>query len=147
MAACAPRAELPGEPFGATATELLQAVNAERARGAVCGGSRFAPAPRLALERRLTRAAELHTHDMLTNGFLGHVGTDGSTVGQRATRQGYAWWAVGENVAMGYGSVQDVMQAWMESPSHCSALMEPSFTELGGAEQGGFWTLVFGQPR
>src|SRR5690606_3913802 len=124
------------EAYGATATQLLASVNQERDRGAVCGDQRFAPAPPLSLEPRLVAAAAVHSSDMRRNDFMGHGGTDGSTVGVRVTRQGYEWREVAENVAFGYEAVDAVMAGWMNSPGHCRAIMAPNYRELGLAQDG-----------
>lgn len=137
----------PAPVFGETATHLLQAVNQERRVGATCGPERFPAAAPLTLEARLVRAADAHTTDMVRNGFFSHTGADGSSVGQRVTRQGYAWRAVGENIAYGQRSVEQVVSAWMASPGHCRAIMSGEFQELGAARVENHWTLVFGTPR
>lgn len=137
----------PGAPFDEVAVELLQRVNHERSRGAVCGDTRFAPAPPVRLEERLVRAAAKHSEDMRVHGSMSHAGSDGSTVGARVTREGYAWRVVAENVAWGYRTPEAVMQGWMNSPGHCAAVMGASYSELGAAEDGTYWTLVFAEPR
>jgi uncharacterized protein YkwD len=144
LAACAPA---PRAAFGPLATELSAAVNQQRRAGATCGGNRIRPAPPLRLEQRLIRTAELHTADMVTNGYFSHTGTGGTSVGQRVTRQGYGWRAVGENIAWGQRSVDQVVAAWMASPGHCTAIMSGDFQELGAARVADHWTLVFAAPR
>jgi uncharacterized protein YkwD len=157
-AACAPRSADPPQQslpqpsptavtFNETARGLLAAVNRERSAGATCAAERFHPASALRLEARLIRTAELHTTDMVKNSFFSHTGSDGSSVSQRVTRQGYEWRAVGENIAYGQRSVEQVVEAWMNSPSHCRAIMDSEFTELGAARVENHWTLVFGTPR
>jgi hypothetical protein len=69
---------------------------------------------------------------------------------------GYAYLAVGENLAMGdFVSSKDVVRAWMESPGHRANILSPTYTELGIA--GGksvykgrtIWMVVqsFGLPK
>ncbi len=58
----------------------------------------IAPAPPLAMNAQLTIAARLHSLDMFTNAFQEHVGSDGRTLGQRATAAGYLWTLLGENI-------------------------------------------------
>jgi len=60
--------------------------------------SAIAAAPPLAMNAQLLAAARLHSGDMFTNQFQGHNGSDGSTLGQRATAQGYPWSSLAENV-------------------------------------------------
>ena len=38
---------------------------------------------------------------------------------------------VGENIAAGQRSAQEVVQAWMDSPGHRANIMNPKFEELG----------------
>ncbi len=58
----------------------------------------IAPAPPLAMNAQLTLAARRHSLDMFTNAFQEHVGSDGRTLGQRATAAGYLWTQLGENI-------------------------------------------------
>lgn len=156
LAACAPRSLTADEPrisdqpqitFNATATSLLSAVNEARRSGANCSADYYPPVSSLSLEPRLVRTAQLHTADMVSKAYFSHTGSDGSSVSQRVSRQGYEWRAVGENIAYGQRSVEQVVEAWMNSPSHCRAIMDSEFTELGAARVEDHWTLVFGTPR
>lgn len=137
----------PVDPPSAEWSAMLGAVNALRAEGRSCGGDYFAPAPPLAWNGRLEAAADVHTGDMAAHDHFNHVGTDGSTVGDRVSREGYAWRRVGENIARYQDSVEDVVSDWAESPGHCANLMDPSFAEFGAAERELYWTQVFGRPR
>lgn len=78
---------------------------------------------------------------------MSHEGSDGSGLGQRVTREGYAWSAVGENVAHGHRSASHVMTDWLDSPGHCANIMHPAFTEFGAGEVNHYWTQVFARPR
>ena len=126
---------------------MLAAVNALRAEGRQCGDTYFAPTAPLVWNGRLGAAAEMHTDDMAEHEHFDHVGTDGSTVGERVTRTGYAWRRVGENIARYQPSVEQVVEDWAESAGHCANLMSPSFAEFGAAERDRYWTQVFGDPR
>jgi uncharacterized protein YkwD len=76
-------------------------------------------------------AAYLHSEDMALNNFFSHTGSDGSSAGQRISRQGYPWSTYGENIAVGYPTVSSVIQGWLGSEGHCRNLMDPDFTETG----------------
>jgi uncharacterized protein YkwD len=57
------------------------------------------------------------------------------------------WW--GENVAAGFNSPQDVMNAWMGSADHRANILDPHYTDLGvgcayGTDQVAYWTQDFG---
>ena len=91
---------------------------------------------------------------MAAGNFLEHEGRDGSTPAQRATRAGYDWRSIGENIAMGQTTPELVVQAWLKSPEHCANIMEPGFAQMGVAfavrpdsEGGIYWAQSFGRPR
>ncbi len=80
---------------------------------------------------------------------MSHVGSDGSTLGVRAKAAGYTYQGVGENVAWGQRSVQEVMTAWMNSPGHRANIMNGSYKHVGVGQQQGsagglYWTQLFG---
>lgn len=125
---------------------LAELVDEARSEARACGGTWFDAVTPLAADDRLTAAAQLHSDDMHTNGFMGHVGSDGSDVSERVTRQGYVWTGVGENVAAGFGTPESVMAAWLSSPGHCANIMRASYVHLGLGRAGNAWTQVFARP-
>ena len=134
---------------------ILRASNAARATGRSCGGRDYPAAPPLKWSALLGEAALQHSRDMAHEANLSHQGSDGSTVGKRATRAGYQWSTAGENIMLGVGTAEEAVAGWVDSPGHCANLMNPAFTEMGGAyaidqkRRGGniYWTQVFGAPR
>ena len=138
----------------ATGQVLLAAVNAARARPRVCGSEAFAPAPALRWSAELGVAALTHSSDMARQKYFSHQGKDGSQVGERAGRAGYAWRRISENIAVGMPSAQEAMAGWLSSPGHCANIMNRELTEMGAAfainnDRGSrfYWTQVFGTPR
>lgn len=127
--------------------EMLDAVNAERAAGATCGGERYPAVGPLAWNSRLEQAALEHTMDMVRHEHFDHTGTDGSRPGDRAKRAGYRWRIVGENIARYQRTLDEVVADWMASPGHCRQIMDPGFVEMGAVERDRYWTQVFGLPR
>ncbi len=138
----------------AIARRMLLAVNQTRSKARRCGKD---PAPATApvrLSGVLERAARAHAADVASQGRMSHTGSDGSTVQQRATRANYAWFAVGENVAAGQTTPEAAVQSWIESPGHCTNLMNSRFTEMGIAyavnlesPDGIYWVQVLASPR
>jgi uncharacterized protein YkwD len=137
--------------------EVYLLVNQRRAQGAVCGSTYYAPAPALAAEQMLHNAAKRHSEDMAVRDFVDHVNPDGLTVADRIEAEGYPWWTYAENIAAGYTTPEDVVDAWMASPGHCVNMMNPVLTELGvgyayDPDDGNvppyvhYWTLDFGLP-
>jgi uncharacterized protein YkwD len=97
---------------------------------------------------RLGRAAQGHAVDLVTNNRFSHTGTNGSTVGQRATAQGYNWTAIGENIARGQQSVTSVMTDWTNSSGHHANNINPVYEDFGlgvtGTGGNRTWVLVLG---
>ena len=110
---------------------FLDAVNQARSVGLVCGSTPYGPAPPVSWSENLAMAAYLHSEDMVLNNFFSHTGSDGSSAGERISRQGYPWRTYGENIAVGYPTVSSVIQGWLGSEGHCRNLMNPAFTEIG----------------
>jgi uncharacterized protein YkwD len=111
--------------------EFLAAVNQARSVNQICGSTPFGPAPPVSWSDDLAMAAYLHSVDMATHPFFSHTGSDGSSPGDRITREGYRWTAYGENIAVNYPTVEAVMQGWLGSEDHCRNIMNPAFTEIG----------------
>jgi uncharacterized protein YkwD len=117
----------------AVATKVLALVNDARAHARRCGNEMFQPAPPLRYNLRLERAAALHAQDMAAQQYVDHVSRDGRTFAQRISRAGYDWRSVGENIAAGQKSAEDVVEDWLASPGHCANIMSDDFTEMGVA--------------
>ncbi len=129
--------------------EMLAAVNVQRASHGLAS---------LTAHRTLDHTAQVHAEDMAAHGFMSHQGTDGSDVAQRASRSGYFYVLVAENVARGQASVTEVVQDWMGSPGHRANILLADAAHLGvgfavGAHEGSdasgwlpgcFWAMVAG---
>jgi uncharacterized protein YkwD len=134
--------------------EVLKLVNAARSNARRCGSERYQPAPALRWNEKLGTAALKHSRDIAEHDYFGHRGSDASTVEGRANQEGYAWRSIGENVAAGQGSPEQVVKGWLSSPGHCANIMNDRFTEMGAAYANDsksaaiiYWTQVFGKPR
>ncbi|MFF5445597.1 CAP domain-containing protein [Streptomyces sp. NPDC012888] len=134
-----PTSPAPTTASGPTA-RVVALVNVERAK---------AGCPALTVNAKLTAAAQGHSKDMAAHGNMSHTGSDGSDPGTRITRAGYAWSTYGENVAYGYGTPEQVMAGWMNSPGHRRNILNCSFKEIGVglAQPGNYWTQNFGAAR
>ncbi len=129
--------------------EMLELVNEARMNKRRCGGKKHDAVAPLQWSDKLAQAAQKHADDMADNDFFDHAGSDKSTVVMRIEREGYLWRAAGENVAMGPRSVSQAVQGWLDSPGHCSNIMNGDFTQIGAAlsHNGQYWVQVFGAPR
>jgi len=150
--AAAPFAPPASGQSGDVASRVLALVNQARAQPRRCGSQAFGAAGPLAGNRLLAQAAQVHADSMARHGYLEHRGRDGSTPVERVDRTGYRWRSVGENIASGQTSAEQVVRGWLASPEHCVNIMEPRFTEMGvafavnKASTGGiYWAQVFGR--
>jgi uncharacterized protein YkwD len=147
-----PRMKTPLPEWPEAGRTILEAVNAARATERMCGARYFPAAGPVTWNDELAKAALAHSQDMALHHFFQHTGSDGSAVSDRATRAGYVWRRVGENIASGQASPDDAVAGWLDSPGHCANIMAPGFTEMGAAyfvnpdSKSGrvYWTQDFG---
>jgi len=144
----------PSAQSGGLASRALRLVNDARARGTRCGGHSFGPAPPLALSWTLAGVAFGHATDMADHGYFEHEDLSGNSPADRVRAVGYREKLVGENIAYGPITVEEVVQAWLDSPDHCENIMDPRFAEMGiafatgrTARRGLYWVQVFAEPR
>jgi len=142
----------PADP--AVARRVLELINEARAEARRCGRKKFPAAAPLQQADALGRAAEAHARDMANRDFLDHRGSDGRAPADRATRAGYAWTLVAENVAAGQVSPEEVVGTWLASPGHCANLMDPAYTDTGigfainmAGDKRSYWVQMFGARR
>ncbi|MBL1084010.1 CAP domain-containing protein [Streptomyces actinomycinicus] len=139
-APAAPSTPKPTATASGVTARIVQLVNAERAK---------AQCRPLTVNPELTKAAQAHSADMSAHRNMSHTGSDGSSPGDRITGAGYTWSSYGENVAYGYTTAEQVMDAWMSSPGHRANILNCGFKEIGVglAQPGSYWTQDFGTAR
>ncbi|MEV6948855.1 CAP domain-containing protein [Streptomyces sp. NPDC051172] len=142
----APPASQTPEPTGSaptapadTVAQVVALVNKERA-AAGCGP--------LTEDAQLEKAAQGHSDDMAARNFYDHTNPDGVDPWQRIHAAGYPGGTLGENIAKGNPTPQDVMDAWMNSPEHRANILNCSFEDIGVGVNTGpggpWWTQDFG---
>ncbi|MDX3661038.1 CAP domain-containing protein [Streptomyces sp. ID05-26A] len=122
---------------------VIALTNAERAK---------VNCPALKSNAALNTAAQRHSVDMATKNFMGHTGSDGSTMVVRIERAGYTRWTrAAENVAAGYGTAAEVVRGWMNSSGHRANILNCALRDIGvghqyrqGTTYGHYWTQNFG---
>lgn len=106
----------------------------------------------LNLSPTLSPAAELHSEDMADNNYFSHTSLDGRSFVDRVRDGGYTYdtW-LGENIAAGYVTAQEVFIGWKNSPSHNANMLRPEFKVIGigrafnaSSDYGWYWTTDFG---
>jgi uncharacterized protein YkwD len=103
----------------------------------------------LAPNGALTNAARGHSNDMAATNQMTHIGTNGSDAGDRITQAGYPANRWAENVAFGQTTPREVVDAWMNSPSHRTNILDCRLVDIGVGHvvnSGGvpYWTQDFG---
>lgn len=153
---CASANAMPHDARPATVSKAMFClINRERRRHRL---------PALRLDRRLSKAAQDHSRDMVRRRFFSHTNPDGLSPAERVGRTGYLRstrrWLVGENIAWGWHgreTAASVVRGWMNSPPHREEILRPTFRDVGiGAVRGtpnpvprggGTFTVDFGVRR
>lgn len=124
--------------FGATATghparadskaaafidRVLQLTNDERRKQGL--------AP-LVQSDKLASSAHWKAEDMATKNYFDHSDQNGQDFIDRAEHYGFANWTfLGENIAAGQTTPEEVVAEWMASPGHRKNILKPQFKEIG----------------
>ncbi|MGC1387364.1 MAG: CAP domain-containing protein [Steroidobacteraceae bacterium] len=135
------------------ASRTLDLVNEVRARGARCGARSFQPAPPMRLSGTLESVALGHAADMARHNYFEHQDLQGRSPADRVRAVGYREKLVGENIAYGPKSAEEVVQGWLSSPGHCENIMDPRFAEMGiayapgrASRHGLYWVQLLADP-
>jgi uncharacterized protein YkwD len=136
------------------AARALALVNDVRARGTRCGEHIFGPAPPVALSGTLAGVALGHATDMAEHNYFEHEDRAGRSPADRVRAVGYREILVGENIAYGPSSADEVVRGWLDSPGHCENIMDPRFEEMGVAyapgrtkKRGLYWVQLLAAPK
>ncbi len=128
-----------------TPTQVIEQTNQERRRLGL---------PALTYNAELNAAALKKGQDMFSQQYWAHTSPVGKEPWAFMKEAGYEYQAAGENLARDFSVTSDMVQAWMDSPTHRANVVNPKYTEIGvavidGTLQGYETTLVvqmFGQP-
>ena len=123
------------------AQDVLNLVNAERAKV----GLRPVELSSTLNDGTLIRASEIET-------LFSHTRPDGTSC-STVVENTYPSYYIGENIAEGQTSAEDVMTAWMNSTGHRANILRKSYTELGvglaydeNSTYKYYWVQLFGNP-
>lgn len=131
-------------PLDASAysVRVLDLTNVERQKAGL--------AP-LVMNAQLSTAAESYSKVLASSGCFDHTCGSVPNFADRATQAGYTGWnSLGENIAAGYATPEDVVSGWMQSPGHRANMLSSKFTEIGvgvvsgSGSYGTYWTQEFG---
>lgn len=127
------------------ADQVVQLVNLERTAA-------DHDLPPVTVNDALTDVAADYACRMIEESFFDHYDPiTGRGPADRAIAGNYAFYAIGENLAAGAETAAEVVQLWMDSPSHREIILDPTWTEIGvavrdGGEHSPYWVQVFGHP-
>lgn len=85
----------------------------------------------LTLDSRLSAAATAHAKDMVEKGYFSHNSEDGTSFDQRIRRYVTDYSMLGENIAMGDMTAEEVMDVWMDSEGHRANILNENYTHIG----------------
>lgn len=121
------------------AQRVLDLVNIERRKAGV---------KPLALSDELMRAAAVRSQEIIK--VFSHTRPDGTSFTSIVSRHGRR---IGENIAGGYQTSEDVVDGWMHSDGHRKNILHPDFTELGvgytyeeDSQYKHYWVQIFRRP-
>ncbi len=110
--------------------------------------------PALAVNSALAQAAKMKGQDMLKHQYFAHISPSGVTPWFWMKKTGYEYQVAGENLAIDFLDAEEVISAWLKSPTHKANLLHSEYTQTGiavvsGEFQGGTSVIVvhmFGKP-
>jgi uncharacterized protein YkwD len=131
---------VPAEPQGHA---LVRLTNARRANQGL---------PPLKAASELMDSAQYHSDWMASHNCFAHSCPGEPTWVQRIVNTGYVNYVLlGENIAGGYPTANEVVQAWMRSSGHKANMLNPDFREAGGgyaysasSTYHHYWTMDYG---
>lgn len=87
----------------------------------------------LTLNKELFLAASRKAEDMFTKNYWAHNAPDGATPWFFLKESEYDYTYAGENLARGFTKSDEIVAAWMKSPTHRDNLLSQNYEEVGFA--------------
>ncbi|WP_369716905.1 CAP domain-containing protein [Leptotrichia sp. HSP-536] len=122
--------------------EVVRLVNIERRKRGIAS---------LSVSNELSKATAIRADEISRK--YSHTRPDGSSYLTVLKTAGYMHSYVGENIAAGQKSPEEVMNAWMNSSGHRANILNPNYTEMGvgftyatNSIYGTYWVQLFGRP-
>lgn len=139
------RSQISEVPLNFNVREGFEKLNAIRAKRLL---------PQFRQDRRLQKAAQDFANLMGSKGLYGHDIGRGTDFKSRIFAVGYDN-SSGENLGVGYRSIDEALEGWLKSPDHRRNMLKPNYT-LAGLAYGfntssrnprytHYWVLIMGQ--
>lgn len=100
-----------------------------------------------AINGTLNHSARLKSAHIIAKGYWAHVAPDGTTPWDFFNEVGYKYETAGENLARNFSCDEQMVSAFMESPTHRDNILNPYYKEIGIGREGDIVTLHFGLAR
>lgn len=108
--------------------KVIELTNQEREKAGL---------PGLQTNSELNQAALAKAADMFENNYWAHISPTGTEPWSFITQSGYQYQHAGENLARDFSNPQDVVKAWMASPTHKKNLLDNRYRDIGVAVMDG----------
>ena len=136
-----------GQPSENAINRVMTKINILRSSGCQCGNEKLSPVGPVQWDDQLYAVSKQYAKYMHRHNHFEHLSKNGEDLGDRLDRYGYKWHKIGENLGYGYDDFNEVLKAWIESPSHCRMLMDPDVTHMGLSKKGTYWVQSFARPE
>lgn len=87
--------------------------------------------PLLERETKLYDSSQIKADDMVARDYFDHVSPDGQGLAYFLGRADYEYRVAGENLGMGFFQAEDLVNAWINSPTHYANLIDTDYDEIG----------------
>ncbi|MDP3973494.1 MAG: CAP domain-containing protein [Candidatus Daviesbacteria bacterium] len=101
---------------------LIELTNIERQKAGL---------PPISENSALDQAAALKAQNMFSENYWAHFAPSGKSPWDFISSSGYKFVYAGENLAKNFYSSDDVVVAWMNSPTHRDNLLNPKYKDIG----------------
>lgn len=95
----------------------------------------------------LNHSAKLKSAHIKAHNYWAHVAPDGTTPWDFFNEVGYKYEVAGENLARNFTCDEQMLSAFMDSPTHRDNILNPNYQEIGIGREGDIVTLHFGLAR
>lgn len=102
--------------------EIIKFINIERNKFNL---------PEIKYNSNLMQLAEIRIIDMKKQLYFSHVNPQGKNLKDFIKLVDYNYMIAGENLAMNYYNNEEVVQAWMESPTHRDNILRSNYNDIG----------------
>lgn len=119
-----PASNILGYATDITINKLYELTNREREKSGLA---------QLNYNEQLSQAAYQKASDMFAKNYWAHYGPDGETPWDFILKNDYQYEYAGENLAKNFLFSQNVVSAWMDSPTHRENILRKNYTDIGFA--------------